>query len=47
MDQNKSKSPKLFVCTAIEYKDDVEEVMYEILEVSQQRTMILVGHVQS
>lgn len=30
MDQSKSNSPKLFVCTPIENKDDVEEVMYEI-----------------
>lgn len=30
MEQAKSSSPKLFVCTAIENKDEVEEVMCSI-----------------
>lgn len=30
MEQAKSSSPKLFVCTAIENKDEIEEVMCSI-----------------
>lgn len=32
MDQGKSNSPKLFVCTVIENKDEVEEVGILILQ---------------
>lgn len=45
MDQNKSNLPKLFVCTVIENKDEVEEVGINFT-VSQQR-IVLVGHVES
>lgn len=50
MDQSKSCSPKLFMCTAIENKDEIEEVLSTFLQFSNKELFsrpctVLISHI--
>lgn len=45
MEQTKVNSPRLFVCTAIENKDEIEEVVYSFSQFPTKNH--IVGHVNS